>query len=62
MDIFDTESIPDKKTVNRKPSKASKLKNLEREILDQALLIKQSKVKYQQLLEEYNELKNSQQH
>jgi hypothetical protein len=52
---FADEEMPVKKSDRgRKPSKASRLKTLEREILQQTLIVKQEKLKYQQLVTEYN--------
>lgn len=46
----------ERKAVGRKPSKATRIKNLEKEILQQTLLIKREKLKYQAMVDEYNHL------
>lgn len=43
----------------RKPSKASRLKALEKDILEQTLVVKQAKQHLQRLIEEYNQLKTT---
>jgi hypothetical protein len=46
----------ERKTVGRKPTKATRIKNLEKDILQQTLLIKREKLKYQAMVDEYNHL------
>ena len=41
---------------HRKPTKLSRIKALEKELLQQTIVVKQAKIKYKQLVEEYNNL------
>jgi len=52
--------MDDHETMSQKPKRKNiaKLKNLEKEILEQTLTIKHAKERYKKLVEEYNDLKS----
>ena len=52
----DYEEHPVEQKPHRKPTKLSRIKALEKELLHQTIVVKQAKIKYKQLIEEYNNL------
>lgn len=57
-ELFPIEDVPKKKVI-KKPSKTSKIKQLEKQILEQSLVIQKEKNIYKELVNQYRDLKDN---